>query len=223
MISLDGTAWVAMGATYGLNYNWNLAGYVAPSDGGTAPAKPMVKSFTGTPSVSSFASAKESGVGGNISVKFNPSEIKSLTGYKVYRKNPGSTTFNVIGTPTETYYSDNVTITGIYQYYVTAVYTNPNGESNPTNTITVDVLTGIEDVLSNSTVIYPNPASSVVNIKSDYPVNTIKVYNYSGQVVASEQADSKFYQFNTSRFTPGLYLFQIETAEGTITRRIIIE
>jgi hypothetical protein len=223
MISLDGTSWAAMGSTYGLDYNWNLAGYVAPSKGSVAPVKPMVKAFTGIPSVGSFASAKENGAGGNFSIKFNPSGSKALVGYNVYRKNPGSTTFNVIGYTSETNYTDNVTITGLYQYNVTAVYENPNGESDPTNTITVDVITGIEDVIYNSTSIYPNPASAVVNIKSEYSIVKVKVYNYAGQVIASELADSKFYQFNTSKFTPGLYMFQIETNEGTITKRIIIE
>jgi hypothetical protein len=124
---------------------------------------------------------------------------------------------------TETSYDDIVFATGVYQYYVTAVYENPNGESDPTNTITVDVITGIEDIIFSSTSIFPNPASGIVNIKSDYTINTIKVYNYSGQVISNELVDTNFYQFNTSKFNPGLYLFQIETNEGTITKRIIIE
>jgi len=223
MISLDGTSWAAMGVTYGLDYNWNIAGFVSASDGGVSPVKPMVKSFTGTPSMGSFASAVENGMGGSFSKKFNPSESKELVGYNVYRKNPGSTTFNVIGYTTETNYTDNVTITGLYQYYVTAVYENPNGESDPTNTITVDVITGIEEMIFSSTSLFPNPASGIVNIKSDYTINTIKIYNYSGQVIASELVNNKSYQLNTSKFTPGLYMFQIETNEGTITKRIIIE
>jgi hypothetical protein len=142
---------------------------------------------------------------------------KALTGYNVYRDGA------MIDYTTETSYDDVVFATGVYQYYVTAVYENPNGESDPTNTITVDVITGIEDIIFSSTSIFPNPASGIVNIKSDYTINTIKVYNYSGQVISNELVDTKFYQFNTSKFNPGLYLFQIETNEGTITKRIIIE
>ncbi len=143
--------------------------------------------------------------------------VKGLVGYNVYRDG------SMIDYTTETFYNDVILVSGIYQYFVTAVYENPAGESLPSNTITVDVLTGIEDVISNSTSIYPNPASDVVNIKSDYTINTIKVYNYSGQVISNELVDTKFYQFNTSKFNPGLYMFQIETNEGTITKRIIIE
>ncbi len=143
--------------------------------------------------------------------------VKELVGYNVYRDG------SMIDYTTETFYNDVILVSGIYQYFVTAVYENPAGESLPSNTITVDVLTSIEDVISNSTSIYPNPASNVVNIKSDYTINTIKVYNYSGQVISNELVDTKFFQFNTSKFNSGLYLFQIETNEGTITKRIIIE
>ena len=87
----------------------------------------------------------------------------------------------------------------------------------------MDVITGIEDIIFNSTAIYPNPANDMVNIKSEFEIESIRIYNHAGQAVASEIVDTKFYQFNTSQFTPGLYLFQIETNEGTITKRIIIE
>jgi hypothetical protein len=218
MIS-TGTGWVAMGATYGLDYNWNLAGFVALADGKATPLKPIAE-ISGTVNPNASFSFVD---GNGIAKKMNPSESKDLVGFNVYRKNPGSTTFNVIGYTTETNYTDNVTITGLYQYYVTAVYEDPTGESLPSNTITVDVMTGIEDVIFNNTAIYPNPANDMVNIKSEFEIESIRIFNHAGQAVASEIVDSKFYQFNTSQFTPGLYLFQIETNEGTITKRIIIE
>jgi hypothetical protein len=87
----------------------------------------------------------------------------------------------------------------------------------------VDVITGIEDVIFNSTMVYPNPASDVVNIKSDFDITSIKVFNHSGQVVAEEMVHNKMYQFNTSQYNAGMYFFQIETTEGTISKRIIVQ
>jgi hypothetical protein len=217
MISTGG-AWVSMSTDYGLDYNWNIAGYVELADGKNTPMQPMVQNQN-TATNASFSFVE----GNGIAKKFNPTESKDLSGYKVYRKNPGSSTFNVIGTPVETNYTDVVNNPGQYYYYVTAVYTNPNGESGPSNTILVDVIIGIEDVIFNSTAIYPNPASDMLYIKSEFDIKSVRVFNYAGQTVANEPVDSKFYQFNTSQFNPGLYLFQIETNEGTITKRIIIE
>ena len=85
------------------------------------------------------------------------------------------------------------------------------------------MITGIEDIIFNSTQVYPNPASNVVNIKSDFDITNIRVYNHSGQVVADEEVHNKMHQFNTSQFNVGLYFFRIETTEGTISKRIIIE
>jgi hypothetical protein len=79
-----------------------------------------------------------------------------------------------------------------------------------------------ENNLAN-TQIFPNPAINAVNITSDYTIKSVKVYNHAGQVIANEPVDANNYQFNTSEFSTGMYLFMIETTEGTMTQRIIIE
>ncbi|MCB2221071.1 MAG: T9SS type A sorting domain-containing protein [Bacteroidetes bacterium] len=140
---------------------------------------------------------------------------KELMGYNVYRDG------TQIDYVTETEYTDNISVTGIYEYFVTAVY--DEGESDPSNTWTVDVITGVDELLDLSTRIYPNPATEIVNIKSDFIINTITVYNYAGQMMQSEKVNKTEYQFNTSDFHTGIYFFQIDTEEGMISKRIIIE
>jgi hypothetical protein len=77
-------------------------------------------------------------------------------------------------------------------------------------------------LLSQSILIYPNPASDVVNIKSDFNITSIRQYNSEGQILVNEGVNSKMYQVNTSQYTPGLYFFQIETSEGILSKRIIV-
>ncbi len=91
-------------------------------------------------------------------------------------------------------------------------------------TIVVDsIYTGIEpaDHLVKIQV-YPNPASDMVNIKSDNSIKYVRVFNQTGQKVFEMELNAKFYQLNTSDFTPGIYLFRIETDEGIIVKRTII-
>jgi hypothetical protein len=217
MISTGG-GWVSMSTDYGLDYNWNIQGWVALADGkGATPTTKLVKPVATS---TDFVASGSTG----ISNKFVPTanNSKDLDSYNVYRSINGAA-FTVIGNTTETEYTDeDVTVTGIYDYYVTAVW-DPEGESDPSNTWTVDVITGIEDVIFNSTMVYPNPASDVVNIKSDFDITSIKVFNHSGQVVAKEMVHNKMYQFNTSQYNAGMYFFQIETTEGTISKRIIVQ
>lgn len=88
-----------------------------------------------------------------------------------------------------------------------------------------DPTVGIEDhILSFNTQVYPNPATDVVMVKSDAEINSVKVFNFAGQIVANDNvSNSKFYQVNTSNFETGIYFFQIETNEGVISERVIIQ
>jgi len=85
------------------------------------------------------------------------------------------------------------------------------------------VLSSIENNLFSSLELYPNPATDLVNISSDYTMESVTVYNFAGQVVLFETVDNTTYRVNTSNFEAGIYLFHIETEEGRIAKRIIIE
>jgi hypothetical protein len=220
MISLGG-AWESMSASYGLDYNWNLAGFVSASDGKGAAVIPMI----GTPNFvnlnSTLASATENGQGGNQSVKFVPSATKDFT-YNVYWGTTMGGPYNLL-TPapiTPTQYLHTLPAYGWNYYVVTSYY---NGyESEYSNEASILWTWVNENNLAN-TQIFPNPAINAVNITSDYTIKSVKVYNHAGQVIANEPVDANNYQFNTSEFSTGMYLFMIETTEGTMTQRIIIE
>jgi hypothetical protein len=209
MISFDASAWVSMSTEYGLDYNWNIEAYAEMTDNGKSPAIPLVKDATSHPQGTLAANATK----GNI--KFVP-ESKGVASYNVYREDV------VIGNTTETSYTDVIYVSGQYHYYVTAVYENGE-ESDPSNTILVDVLTGVDEYLADAINVYPNPATDVVNVKSDVQINSVKVYNYAGQAIVNEVVNSMMYQLNTSQYQSGIYFFQIETDEGTISKRIIIQ
>ena len=77
--------------------------------------------------------------------------------------------------------------------------------------------------MATSTRLYPNPATDLVNISSDYTIESITVYNFAGQVVLTEAVNNTTFRVNTANFDAGIYLFQMETQEGRIAKRIIIE
>jgi PKD repeat protein len=82
---------------------------------------------------------------------------------------------------------------------------------------------GVEEQLILATQLYPNPATDHVNIESEYNMESVTVYNFAGQLILIEAVNSTTYRVNTSNFDAGIYLFQIETEEGRIAKRIIIE
>nr|NQU91780.1 T9SS type A sorting domain-containing protein [Bacteroidota bacterium] len=71
--------------------------------------------------------------------------------------------------------------------------------------------------------LYPNPATDMVNITTNFMIKHMKVVNYVGQVVFESDIDQVSYQINTSNFGSGMYFVQIETNDGTvITKRLTV-
>ena len=158
----------------------------------------------------------------NISLSKTESKYfdTQLYGYNIYHKfNSG--VFEKVGYTNNTTYTHVSPDIGAHSYYVTSVFSN--GESGPSNEHTVDVLTSISKQLFGTTQVYPNPANDIVNIESEYTIESVTVYNFAGQIVLTKIANSAKYSVNTSDLEAGIYLFQIETKEGRIAKRIIVE
>jgi Domain of unknown function (DUF4465)/Secretion system C-terminal sorting domain len=88
------------------------------------------------------------------------------------------------------------------------------------NFTTLDVVTGINELntFENSTVIYPNPTSSQLNITSVNQIEKVEVYNQLGSMVY--QSTSNFN--DVSVLAQGVYLVRITDTKGNaITKRII--
>jgi len=64
-------------------------------------------------------------------------------------------------------------------------------------------------------VIYPNPASSFINVNVAGEILDVKVYDVSGRMVMQTQQET----LNVSNLTNGLYFMQVTTTEGMETQR----
>ena len=89
--------------------------------------------------------------------------------------------------------------------------------------ITIDDCTGIDGASISNLVIYPNPATSLVNIKSDVVIISIKIIDFTGKELASDQVHNHSCQIVTSNLKSGIYFLMIETGESVERKRLIIE
>ena len=140
---------------------------------------------------------------------------RDLLGFNVYRDD---VMINE-GTVIETTYVDENLSASTYVYYVKAVY--DEGESGPSNEVIV-VITGIDE-LERTVSIYPNPANNVVNINSDTQLKTVRIINYTGQVVYSQNVSGNTLSINTSNLATGIYVLQFETESGWSGQKLVIE
>jgi len=136
-------------------------------------------------------------------------------GYNVYRNGEQLNTSVII----ETVYIDEPGA-GTWEYYVTAVYYF--GESGPSNSQIV-VITGIEESLPDfNVIIYPNPASDRIMIRSDLPVTHISLVNETGTVLLNMNLFETQINLPIKQINPGNYLIVIRHGHNALTRKIII-
>jgi hypothetical protein len=70
--------------------------------------------------------------------------------------------------------------------------------------------------------LYPNPATTILNLNADYQINQLTVFNAVGQVVESTVVNSMNHALNTSAYKPGVYFVQINSEKGTSTRKFVV-
>ena len=83
---------------------------------------------------------------------------------------------------------------------------------------------GLDEISESNFKCYPNPAQDVINIQSVANLNSIKLYNVSGQLVYSNDRNaSKLHTIDISTFDNGVYFMELSTDEETSTIKIVIE
>jgi len=238
----DGTSWVAMGVTYGLDYNWNIQAYVEPSkkDAGAGPViltqtpvnnpKGLTLKTSGIVNTKPNASANT----GKGLILPNSPVGSQLLGYNIYRTpDNAASPFSKIGFVNALIYADvhpgTTEPTTTWKYFVTAVFQDslapgPVLCEPPSDTITITFpAVGINELSNGTLSLYPNPATEVVNIVSSNDIKTIEVLNYIGQTIyTNKNMDQKTAQLNVTGFRSGVYFVKVTTTSGIKTTKITV-
>jgi len=138
-----------------------------------------------------------------------------LIGYNLYYNDEFMAFFNYNEYEAECY--------GAGDYYVTAVYINPSGESSPSNTVyTAGFLISVDDpTLTNTIKVFPNPISNnrKLTITSENQINSILVYNLLGKELLRTNNNI----IDLSNKKTGIYFLTIKTSNGILTKKIILK
>lgn len=82
---------------------------------------------------------------------------------------------------------------------------------------------GLNDVVSASLAIFPNPVKNQLSIESTAPIESIVVFNTEGrQVMSLSTNGSTREQVNTSALPNGIYILQTRTDHTVLTKRFVI-
>ncbi|QTV06384.1 GEVED domain-containing protein [Faecalibacter bovis] len=80
---------------------------------------------------------------------------------------------------------------------------------------------GVTDLTNSSIKLYPNPIKDILKIESDKEIKSIKVINTLGQQVGDYKVNQSNTEVNFSGLTSGVYIVQITTVDGVITKKVI--
>jgi hypothetical protein len=155
----------------------------------------------------------------NITLTWNvPTGCLTPEGYNVYR-NGDQVNMELI---TEQTYIDELFVSDLYQYQVSAVYYLGESDLSAPKFITF-VYTGIDAFDAKKLQIFPNPASDMVYIKSNHLVRTVEILNNAGQSLEVRDINAAQFQVNVSQLESGLYYFKLITEEGSTLRKVLVE
>lgn len=82
-------------------------------------------------------------------------------------------------------------------------------------------LSAIDLATDHSIAVYPNPASSVLNIEADSLIRTVDVFDINGRLLQTSLRDGLKATIDIARYNPGIYLLKITTANGIKIQRVI--
>jgi PKD repeat protein len=86
-------------------------------------------------------------------------------------------------------------------------------------TLSVEICTGINEMnFSGKTKVYPNPASTLLNIVGDELHYHFKLYNLLGEIFVEKELSGNV-QFGLEQLRSGIYFYEISYSEGRSSRR----
>ena len=77
-------------------------------------------------------------------------------------------------------------------------------------------------IVNNEIIIYPNPATNMINVNGITGKATIKLYDVLGNLIIQLSANDNKLSIDVSQFTNGVYTFVTETIDAKTTNKIII-
>lgn len=125
---------------------------------------------------------------------------------------------------TVTYDASNLTI-GTYNANLVFVTNAPESQfvELPV-TLTVVDGTGIgEEGARIEMLVFPNPASSNVNVQSNSNITRLSIYNHLGQSVKEVMVNNTEANVNVEGIDAGVYIIRMETENGYTTQKLVIE
>ncbi len=212
------------------SYNIYTTGYFS----GSPDLDPTASSYTLLPSGSGDIFIQKLG---QCVVPSSPANTTPTVNLLICQGN--TTTLTATGSGTISWYSSATSTTalgsgtsfvtptltaGTYTYYAEAE-TCMLSASRTSVVFTVSACTGITKTLSQHNVyVYPNPVSDILHVSVyNHELLMVKIFNALGQKVIEKNMRDQNSKLDLSPLQKGIYVLELETEAGCVTKKIIKE
>ena len=109
---------------------------------------------------------------------------------------------------------------GQYDFYIST-----NCGTDLTNMVMITLDISYLDVNEEkfNTIIYPNPATNQINIKSKIPITLVEIYNMNGKLVLQDILEINQEQINVTNLKKGSYLLKLNNNGSFISKKLFIQ
>ena len=136
-------------------------------------------------------------------------------GYNIYRNNLKLNTLPIFETGFE-----DVPGEGSFDYFVTAVYYF--GESLPSDTVNVQIAGIAEDLQNAGIEVFPNPATTYLNIKTEGEPCKLFLLDELGNVIKTGTVNNTGLKLNVSQIKSGMYVLLFKMQKGYVKTKVIL-
>lgn len=159
----------------------------------------------------------------NARVYLSWDAVIGATGYKIKRANLAGGPYTTIGTTADVKFTDTGLINNSTYYYVVTA-TNSTLESAASDEVRAKptITTSLNENTGNTVQISPNPASNTIKIAHAENSNII-VTDILGKIIWTQQNASEECLLNVSRWSEGMYTFQIKTGSVLLNKKLIVK
>ena len=214
-------AWTNSNTGLGLaaSGNGNIASFTPTTTGTTTvTVTPTLNSCPGNPVT--------------FTITVNPLPTVTLANFATVCDTDGSFTLTG-GSPAGGTYSGtgvtnnnfNPSVAGAGTYTITYTATQSGCSNTATNTIQVDACAGIDEVLSNLVVIYPNPTGGMLTVK-DIPLDKVtemELIDAAGRKVGTWKLTNSVFNVDLSNYASGSYNLIFTGKDVQLLKRLEIK
>ena len=158
----------------------------------------------------------EEGGSNYLVISWEAPQNDNASGYNIYVNNE-----LVAENISELSYQHPLSEAGFYVVEVVALY---DDKSSVGVVKTIDAELNINENTDVSINIYPNPAKDLVKlsvVSSQY--SAVRIYNVLGIMVDEIEMNSNEIEINVSEYKSGIYFINVETSNGNIIKKMIVE